>query len=64
MKAKLLCVICKTYHTANSKHFPAVMRDKKDNSILGHICMKCVRKEVKREYRENRAKQNTLKINT
>jgi len=52
MKLKLRCVLCKDQHAADSKHFPLELRDKKDHSIKGHICRKCVKKQVKLENRE------------
>jgi len=53
MKAKLMCSICKEEHGADSKHFPAAIHSKKDQSILGYICKKCVKKQIKRERKEN-----------
>jgi len=37
---KLRCKLCGESHTADSKHFPAVIRDKKDSSIIGYVCGK------------------------
>jgi hypothetical protein len=50
----MICIKCKDQHNADSKHFPVVLRNKKDNRVLGYICSKCVKKEVKRENREKR----------
>jgi len=54
MANTLRCRICYGEHKADSKHFPVVIRSKKDNTPLGYICVKCARKEMKREERENR----------
>ena len=40
MKIKVICRICGDERIATSKNFPGVLRDKKDNRIIGYICKK------------------------
>lgn len=65
---KLRCLICNTEHKATSQNFPLASHKKMPNKegkledrIVGYICIKCCRKQVKRERKEDK---NILKINT
>lgn len=57
---KLRCLICKDEHKATSENFPLVSHrkvknkeGKEEDRVVGYICVKCCRKELKKERREH-----------